>query len=337
MNVLAGALQPDAGEMTIDGTPYAPGSPLDASRHGIALIHQELSLCPHLTVAENMLHGPRAVALRAWSTGRRPTRARATLLANFPHPELRPHRIVGRAAARRTAGRRDLPRARGRRRVLLMDEPTSSLQRADVDRLFALIAPAARAGARHRLHQPLPRGGPRDRRRLHRAARRPQRGHRRASPSRPTSSSSRTWSGGRSRTSFRRARGTTPARCVLSVEGSAGAAGGARGELRLAPRRGARHRRTDGLRPHGDGARDLRPRPDAGGEVTVVCAGQRTPAVRALRSRMLRARLAAGIGYLSEDRKGEGLALTDVARRQHHADGLRGVRHARVAPARRTA
>jgi ribose transport system ATP-binding protein len=53
MNVLAGSVRPDAGAMLLDGRPYRPASPLDASRAGVALIHQELSLCPHLTVAEN--------------------------------------------------------------------------------------------------------------------------------------------------------------------------------------------------------------------------------------------------------------------------------------------
>ena len=57
MNVLAGAVQPERGEMRLDGQPYVPASPLDAKRRGIALIHQELSLCPHLSVAENILLG----------------------------------------------------------------------------------------------------------------------------------------------------------------------------------------------------------------------------------------------------------------------------------------
>ena len=55
MGVLAGALRADAGTLTLDGAPYAPANPLDARRSGVALIHQELSLCPHLTVAENIL------------------------------------------------------------------------------------------------------------------------------------------------------------------------------------------------------------------------------------------------------------------------------------------
>src|ERR1051326_6069835 len=55
MNVLAGLLPADAGTMQVEGSPYLPASPLDARNRGIALIHQELSLFPHLSVAENIM------------------------------------------------------------------------------------------------------------------------------------------------------------------------------------------------------------------------------------------------------------------------------------------
>src|SRR5438067_5608138 len=48
MNVLAGLVQADNGEIEVEGAPYAPSSPLEARTRGIALIHQELSLFPHL-------------------------------------------------------------------------------------------------------------------------------------------------------------------------------------------------------------------------------------------------------------------------------------------------
>ncbi|HMC76479.1 MAG TPA: ATP-binding cassette domain-containing protein, partial [Vicinamibacterales bacterium] len=57
MAILAGALAPDAGSMSIDGRRYAPASPIDARRAGVAMIYQELSLAPHLTVMENILLG----------------------------------------------------------------------------------------------------------------------------------------------------------------------------------------------------------------------------------------------------------------------------------------
>src|ERR1700739_635632 len=53
MNILAGHVKPDNGSIVIDGETYAPSNPTDARRRGIALIHQELSLCQHLTVTEN--------------------------------------------------------------------------------------------------------------------------------------------------------------------------------------------------------------------------------------------------------------------------------------------
>src|SRR3954471_12619940 len=55
MNIVAGATQPDRGTMRLFGNEYEPS--FDARRHGVALIHQELSLCAHLTVAENVSLG----------------------------------------------------------------------------------------------------------------------------------------------------------------------------------------------------------------------------------------------------------------------------------------
>ena len=138
MNVIAGALAPDAGEMTLDGQPYAPVSPLEARRRGIALIHQELSLCDHLTVAENVLMGIEP-ARAGWIDRAAMLRETASVLESFHHPELRPDRVVGTLpiAARQVV---EICRAMAARAsIVLMDEPTSSLPREDVDRLFALI------------------------------------------------------------------------------------------------------------------------------------------------------------------------------------------------------
>src|ERR1700737_2678608 len=57
MKVLSGAVVPDAGAMTLDGKPYAPAGPQDARRRGVAMIYQELTLAPHLTVEANMMLG----------------------------------------------------------------------------------------------------------------------------------------------------------------------------------------------------------------------------------------------------------------------------------------
>ena len=57
MAILAGALAPDGGAMQIDGGAYAPRDPLDARQAGVAMIYQELSLAPHLSVMENIVLG----------------------------------------------------------------------------------------------------------------------------------------------------------------------------------------------------------------------------------------------------------------------------------------
>ena len=145
MNVLAGAMQPDRGEMELDGEPYAPASPLHARQRGIALIHQELSLCPHLSVAENMLLGiePSRLGRVDFIASRR--RA-AALLEEFGHADIRPDEIVGRLplAARQVV---EICRAlAANARILLMDEPTSSFQREDTERVFALVRRLAGRG-----------------------------------------------------------------------------------------------------------------------------------------------------------------------------------------------
>src|SRR3954465_14799160 len=55
MKVLSGAEAPDAGGMTLDGRHYAPTGPHDARRLGVAMVYQELTLAPHLTVEANVL------------------------------------------------------------------------------------------------------------------------------------------------------------------------------------------------------------------------------------------------------------------------------------------
>lgn len=138
MAVLAGAVRADSGEMQMEGARFAPATTHDARRCGVALIHQELSLCPHLTVEENVLLG--GELSRRGVIDRRRTRARArALLDELPHPEIRPGRRVAELSlpARQIV---EICRALAAdARVVLMDEPTSALQGADVERLFALV------------------------------------------------------------------------------------------------------------------------------------------------------------------------------------------------------
>ncbi|WP_454698373.1 sugar ABC transporter ATP-binding protein [Arthrobacter humicola] len=56
-SILAGIKTPDAGEMWLDGAPYAPNGPASALNSGVAIIHQEIKMVPRLSVAENMFLG----------------------------------------------------------------------------------------------------------------------------------------------------------------------------------------------------------------------------------------------------------------------------------------
>ena len=138
MNIIAGALHPDQGEMNIDGKDYLPATPLDARRNGIALIHQELSLCPHLTVAENILMGMESSKF-GWLNRTDLTNRTNNVLKTFHHPDIRPDKRVSdlSVAARQIV---EISRAiAAEAKIILMDEPTSSLQRDDVAQLFSLI------------------------------------------------------------------------------------------------------------------------------------------------------------------------------------------------------
>ncbi len=137
MNILSGGLAPDAGEMLFEGRPYHPRSPQDARARGITHIHQELSLCPHLTVAENILLGAEPARF-GWLDRAAMNRRASEVLSAFGHGE-QASRLVAELplAARQIV---EVSRALAQdASLVLLDEPTSSLPRRDVERLFAAI------------------------------------------------------------------------------------------------------------------------------------------------------------------------------------------------------
>ena len=145
MKILSGACQADRGRMWLDGQPYRPRDPADGRLAGVAMIYQELSLAPHLSVAENILLGrlPRRGPLVDWPRVRR---LAAEALRQVGRPELPLDIEVGRLGV---AERQLVEIARAVAvgcRVLVLDEPTSSLTQADVRALFALIRRLREAG-----------------------------------------------------------------------------------------------------------------------------------------------------------------------------------------------
>jgi len=138
MKILSGAHAPDEGEMQFDGQPYHPRNPLDARARGVGMIYQELSVAPHLTVEENIVLGMEP--MKGPFVDKKAMRARAMeALAHFDHPDIRPDVKAGSlsvSAQQLIEIGRSL--AMGCK-LLVFDEPTSSLAQKDIERLFLLI------------------------------------------------------------------------------------------------------------------------------------------------------------------------------------------------------
>lgn len=137
MNLIAGAFADYTGEVRIHGQPVRLHTPAVARAHGIAMIHQELSLAPPLSVAENVLAG-RLPTRGPW-LDRRQLRAEARQWLACVGLELDPDTPVE-AISQHEAQRVEIAKALSNRPALLvMDEPTSALSRAEVSRLFEII------------------------------------------------------------------------------------------------------------------------------------------------------------------------------------------------------
>ncbi|MBE3071135.1 MAG: sugar ABC transporter ATP-binding protein, partial [Planctomycetes bacterium] len=139
IKVLGGIHVPDAGSIALDGRPAAIRSVADANRRGIRLIHQELSLAPNLSIAENIYLGrePRRLGLL---DRRRMERQAEVLVRDLGLHEIRDVRA---GVSELTVAHRQLVEiARAlscRARVLVLDEPTSSLSEAETEALFATL------------------------------------------------------------------------------------------------------------------------------------------------------------------------------------------------------
>jgi ribose transport system ATP-binding protein len=138
MKVLSGAIRPDTGELELDGRPFSPAGPLTARRNGVAMIYQELSLAPHLSVQDNIVLGVEPVGRVFIDRSTAASRARVAL-ERLDHPEIP---LDANVAGLPIATRQLVEIARALAadaRVIVFDEPTSSLAGDDVSRLFDII------------------------------------------------------------------------------------------------------------------------------------------------------------------------------------------------------
>jgi ribose transport system ATP-binding protein len=140
MNILGGNLRPDSGRMWRNGASYLPRDPLDAVRHGVAFIHQELNLFPNLSIAENIFltDFPRISPLGLIDRAAMRTRAQALLEQvglSLPADTAVEHLSAGERQLVEIAKALSVAA-----QVIILDEPTSSLSAREAERLFALLA-----------------------------------------------------------------------------------------------------------------------------------------------------------------------------------------------------
>ncbi|MDR3488188.1 MAG: sugar ABC transporter ATP-binding protein [Bradyrhizobium sp.] len=138
MKVLAGAYQADpGGKISIDGQPVVLDGPAAARRHGIAVIYQELSLSPNLTVAENIYLG-REMHRRSVLCRKRMAGGCRDLLDRLG-ATFGPNAVVGSLSIAERQLLEIIRALHSDARILVMDEPTTALSTAETDRLFELI------------------------------------------------------------------------------------------------------------------------------------------------------------------------------------------------------
>lgn len=138
MNILGGVTQPDAGHMLLDGAGYSPRTPAEAVRRGVAFVHQELNLFTNLSIAENLFIP--AFPKRGFNfIDRKAMRAKTAELLAAVDLDLSPDAAVENLSP----GERQLVEiaaALGRSaRMIIFDEPTTSLTHREIERLFELI------------------------------------------------------------------------------------------------------------------------------------------------------------------------------------------------------
>jgi len=144
VKVLTGVHQPDAGEIVLSGRAIHPDSPLSAQKLGISTVYQEINLCPNLSVAENIFIGrqPRRGGLVDWNAmNKRAEEVMAGLNVTvsggrtLSSCSIAVQQMVAIARALDTEAR-----------ILVLDEPTSSLDEGEVEQLFQVIAKLRKDG-----------------------------------------------------------------------------------------------------------------------------------------------------------------------------------------------
>jgi ribose transport system ATP-binding protein len=147
MNLVGGVHQPDAGEILLAGERVHVHSPNDALRMGIGFVHQEITLCQHLSVAEN-------VSMHALNDSGKPlvnfadiqARTRDLLTGFDTHSQIDPRAMVSTLSVSQQQVVEIVKALSVNCRVIIFDEPTAALTESETEALFRIIATLKQKG-----------------------------------------------------------------------------------------------------------------------------------------------------------------------------------------------
>lgn len=146
MNIMGGVYQCDEGEMFFDGEKYEPQSPLDAPRTGIAFIHQELNLFGNLSVAENFFIEELPLKPVSKTINYPAMYARTKEILAHLGEDISPNTLVECLSMGKRQMVEIAKSLSKNARVIIFDEPTTSLSTREKDSLFRIIRELAREG-----------------------------------------------------------------------------------------------------------------------------------------------------------------------------------------------
>ncbi len=148
MNILSGALRPDEGSIFIDSKPVEMSSPHHATLLGVRAVHQDFSLVPHLTIAENILMGkmPTRGRRRLWVDWAETNRRAHALLSELGFTGLDVHVRISRLSVSHQQVVEIAKALAEKPRILVLDEPSAVLSKEELAVLFALIIRLKREG-----------------------------------------------------------------------------------------------------------------------------------------------------------------------------------------------
>ncbi len=138
MNIITGIVKPDDGQICLNGKEIIMNSPLDALAAGISIVHQEMVNCPDITVAENIFMSSIVGSKKSFISYKDINRRATELLANFdgqinPQAKMRNLSVSEQQVV-------EITKALSiNAKIIIFDEPTSSLTEDEVKRLFEII------------------------------------------------------------------------------------------------------------------------------------------------------------------------------------------------------